>query len=288
MHSWITEKKTNITTAIRIPLSRTTTWEQWGLLFGDAHIDNPHSQLKLHKKHLEQAKERGAFIIGIGDTFDAMQGKSDKRADKSDLRPEVSNRSYLNSLVDFAYTFYSPYAPELTLLSKGNHETSVIAKVEYDLLDGLTCLLQRDGSPVICGGYRGWIQFFFNDGEFRTSKTAYYHHGSGGGGPVTKGIIGTNRKAIEVPDADFVFTGHIHEQWKFPIWRARLKKSGIEEISAQYHIQVPTYKEEYANEDSGFHHITGKPPKPLGAWWIRFYWSPDKNDVQTTFIEADV
>jgi hypothetical protein len=34
-----------------------------------------------------------------------------------------------------------------------------------------------------------------------------------------------------------------------------------------------TYKEEYGAGEGGWHIETGKPPKPLGAWWLRFTWS---------------
>jgi len=252
-------------------------------------LDNPHCLRDLHKHHLEQAKERNAFVQIHGDLFDAMQGKQDKRSNKSDLDMKLKSGTYLNDLVQFAFDFYEPYLQNLALISEGNHETSVTNRYEYSLLDGLVHDLRKSGSPVIRGGYRGWLKYMFTRGEsgHKNSKMAYYLHGSGGGGPVTKGVIQTNRRAVYLPDADIVYSGHIHESWIFPIERVRINKEGEERSDKQYHVQLPTYKDEFMNEGGGWHHETGKPPKPVGAWWVRFYYSKRSDRVEVQFLEAD-
>jgi hypothetical protein len=35
--------------------------------------------------------------------------------------------------------------------------------------------------------------------------------------------------------------------------------------------RVPPYKEEYEDGFGGWHVTIGKPPRRLGAWWLRFY-----------------
>lgn len=289
MKQWTVEKKTPVTTDIRIRYTGGE-WEQWGLISADRHIDNEHTDLSLQKYHLEQAKERGAFVLDFGDLFDAMQGKQDRRSDKSDLRPEHKTGSYLNTLVETAHDFLEPYAENLALIGEGNHETAIRKHHEYSLLDGLIYTLHKTGSQVVRGGYRGYLRFLFehDSGGSRMSKTAYYHHGHGGGGPVTKGVIQATRKASYLIDADFVFTGHIHEQWVFPIERVRLLSSGYEIRETQYHVQIPTYKEEFENVSGGFHHETGKPPKPVGAWWVRFYYSARTKRIEAQFIPTDI
>ena len=287
--SWTVKKSSEVQTEIRIPFNQSAGWEQWGLICADVHLDNPHCLRDLHRHHLEQALERDAFVLCIGDLFDAMQGKQDRRSNKSDLDARLKSGTYLNDLVEFAHEFYEPYIKQLALISEGNHETSVTNRYEYSLLDGLAYSLKKAGSPVVRGGYRGWVKFQFEheSGGRKHSKLAYYLHGSGGGGPVTKGVIQTNRRAVYLPDADMVFSGHIHESWIFPINRVRINLRGEERAEAQYHVQLPTYKEEFVNMPGGWHHETGKPPKPVGAWWMRLYYSNRTGRVEVQFLEAD-
>mgnify|MGYP002338684723 CR=1 FL=1 len=287
--SWSTKKDSAVQTTIHIDLQRATGWEQWGLLCADQHLDNPACDRDLHRRHLQQAADCGAFVLSFGDLFDAMQGKTDRRSAKDDLLPDVTSATYLNDLVHFAADFYRPFSENLALMGEGNHETAVTNKLEYSLLDGLVHELRTSGSSVIRGGYRGWIRFQFYSAENKhtESRRGYYMHGSGGGGPVTKGVIQSNRRAAYLPDADYVFSGHIHEQWILPIQQLRVNKTGTEYMSTQYHVQLPTYKDEFCNEPGGFAHETSKPPKPIGAWWIRFYWSVRDKIIKTQFVEAD-
>ena len=288
---WTIERAGPVCARVKIPYRKAADWEQWVLVSSDEHFDNPHSDRELHKLHLDQAKERGAIVCKFGDFFDAMQGKSDRRSSKRDLRQDLAeSRSYLNQLVEESAAFLEPYSANLALISEGNHETSVDNKIEYNLLDGLLyALSHRGGEHIIRGGYRGWIKFHFHAGDGgRMTKNAYYLHGSGGGGPVTKGVIQTNRRAVYLSNADYVFSGHIHEQWYMPIERVKLLENGREVQITQHHLQLPTYKQEFIEQGSGWHHETGKPPKPLGAWWIRFYYSSRSGGVREQFIPADV
>lgn len=293
--AWTVEKLSPVTTGIHIDMRRNDDWEQWGLITADRHLDSPYSNQELQRYHLDQAKECGAFVLDFGDLFDAMQGKSDRRSNKKELRPELmfdadldEPKSYLNRLVDYAAEFFEPYAQNMALISDGNHETSVDNKLEYNLIDGLMYKFSVMGSPVTRGGYRGWIRFLFEDTTYRTSRNGYWIHGYGGGGPVTKDVIQSNRKAAYLANADYVFSGHTHDQWQFPIERTRLLNSGKEVWDRQYHIKVPSYKDEFFNRSGGFHHETGKPPKPVGAWWVRFYWSNRRQEVVANFVEADI
>lgn len=297
--AWTVERGGPVCTKVRIEFEKSPEWEQWFLVSADRHIDNPKSDIALQKFHLEQAKERDAGVMDFGDFFDAMQGKTDKRSSKRDLLarfaalhldPEDDQTSYLNALVDYGAEFLAPYIKQFVVIGEGNHESSVANKLEYNLLDGLFREINRMGGTQVCkGGYRGWVKFQFQDkkGGMRIGRRAYYHHGSGGGGPVTKGVIQTNRRAVYLPDADYVFTGHIHEQWNLKIPRVRLLESGREVADVQHHVQLPTYKEEYLNTGGGFHHEKGGPPKPIGAWWMRFYWSTRSQEVKVQFTEAE-
>ena len=235
----------------------------------DRHWDNPKSDRKLQIRHLERAREEGALVVDVGDFFCAMQGKGDRRANKGDLRPEHDKPNYLNALSQTSAEFFEPYADLFAVISQGNHETSVIKHKEYDLTERLVHDLNRAGGNVQKGKYSGYIQVQFQSRHTSFSYLVYYNHGSGGGGPVTKGVIQTNRRAAFVADADLCVSGHIHESWLVEVMRERVDvRAATCFIEPQYHLQLPTYKEEYTHE--GFHIEKGRPPKPLGAWMVYF------------------
>ena len=57
---------------LKIPVTRNAGWEQWALLTSDRHIDSPKSDTRMQRRHLDLAAERGAFVLDMGDLFDAM------------------------------------------------------------------------------------------------------------------------------------------------------------------------------------------------------------------------
>lgn len=253
-------------------ISKERSFEQAFLLSADRHWDNTKSLHEMQLSHLEEAKKRKAGIIDFGDLFCAMQGKWDKRANKEALRPEHQVDDYLDALVDTATEFFAPYRKNMIRLTHGNHEIGVKKNHETDLTNRLVRALNNYGDcSVHLGGISGWVHFKFrSDQRHYQHKKLWYHHGYGGGGPVTKGVIQTNRKAVYLPDADFVVSGHIHEEWNLTITRVRLSDGSDIYLDEQEHIQIPTYKEEYGDGFSGWHNDTGKPPKPIGAKWLVF------------------
>ncbi len=271
---------------IKVPMERTQKWEQWVLLSADRHFDNPKSDIKMQKKHLQRAVERNAFVLDFGDLFCAMQGKYDPRSCKDDLSPETANGTYIDSLVDEADKLFSPFAENIALLGYGNHETNVLKRHETDLTKRLVDRLKTKNPDVLLGGYRGWIRLIFKDNTHSKAINIYYTHGAGGNSPVTKGVISTNRRAVYLPDADIVCAGHIHEAWVVPITRTRLLQNGHEVTDEQTHIQIPTYKEEFLGANKGFHAEKEGPPKPVGAWWLRFWWDTKSEHIQFDTIRA--
>lgn len=248
-------------------------FEQWFLLSSDRHHDNAHTDWGLEKKHLDQAKQRGAGIIDSGDLFCAMQGKWDKRADRSALREEYQYGNYLDRLVEVAVDFYAPYAEHFVIIGKGNHETAISKRHETDLTERLTQgLSTKTGHTVHAGGYGGWVKFIFQITKTqRRQINLKFWHGAGGGGPVTRGVITSNRMSVFLPDADIVMTGHTHDQWTVPIARERLRANGELYLDEQVHVRCGTYKDEYGDGHGGWHIERGGPPKPVGAQWLRFY-----------------
>ena len=238
-------------------------WEQRYLLISDVHFDSPHCDRKLLTKHLEQAKAVGAGVLCIGDWFDAMQGKNDKRASKDAIRSDNAHSNYFDSLVDRSNDYLLAYRDSIVLLADGNHETAITKHNETDILERLCRQLN-----TVHMGYSGFVRFMFQgEVSHRSSRRLYFHHGSGGGGPVTKGVIQTNRRASSV-DADIFVSGHIHEAWAVENIMVKLLDSGRIYLATQTHVQLPTSKQEYGA--NGYHMEKGRPPKPLGGYWLIF------------------
>jgi hypothetical protein len=270
---------------IRIELERSKAWEQWVLMTSDRHHDNPHCRHDLELKHLKEARERGAIIIDCGDLFDLMQGKYDPRSSKRDLNPAYcGDKPYLDAVLDEAIEFYAPYKDLFALVGRGNHEESIKNRLETDLVQRLA-----HGLGCHAGGYRGFIRFLFDPkggDAFRASKTLFYTHGAGGGGPVTKGVIKSARRAVYTPDADIVFSGHVHEAWVLEQPRFRVSQLHRLHIDTQYHVQSGTYKNEFEEIGTGWANEREFPPKPMGGWWIRFYYDRIDSKVKMEFHRA--
>lgn len=248
------------------------TWEQWALVQSDVHWDNPDCDWKLYRRHLEQAKERGAVVLQLGDTFCAMQGKYDKRSDKSKLRPEHQCGDYLDALVRTAADFHSPYAENIAMFAYGNHETAIRGKHETDLIQRLVGTL-KDRNPkcaTLVGGYSGWVRFMFEYAGARMSKRLWYIHGYGGGGAATKDMQQAHRQMVYVRDADIMCSGHTHHQWEDFNASIRLNDMNAVEQCDFTYLKCGTYKNEYKHGAGGWAVEKGIGPKPLGAWWIKF------------------
>lgn len=245
--------------------------EQWFLLRSDAHQDNPLCNRELEMKHLEEAKESKAIILDNGDLFCAMEGKGDPRGSKK-IRPEHIGSNYLDLLVKEAANRYEPYAHLWALMAMGNHEASVNDRRETNLTDRLASVLtDRTGHKVQGGGICNWVTIRMTSkcGQ-KAVYRIYMHHGYGGGGPVTLDVIQGQRKAASVEGADLYVSGHTHGNWTVPRYKTQLSPAtGLEEMKEVQMVKLPTYKDEFfSTEGRGFHHIKGRDPKPLGAYWL--------------------
>ena len=263
--------------------------EQWFLLQSDVHWDNPKCDRKKLKKHLDLAMKRNAPILDFGDFFCAMQGKYDRRSSKKDIRPEHANNNYLDSLVNTASEYLKPYAKLVTVRGVGNHESAIHKNHETDLTERLTERMRANGGIARRGGYSGYIRFHINNGKrANNSLKLWYFHGSGGGGPVTRGVIQTNRQSVYVSDADIIATGHVHESWQVAVQRIRLNQVDQVVHERQTHVKIAGYKEEYEDGYGGWHIETGKPPKPTGAWWLRIYQPSHESSGQKNPAEYEL
>ena len=258
---------------VRCDIKSQTSWDQWFLLRSDAHHDNPDCDREMEYKHLDQAMQRGAGILDAGDLFCAMQGKYDRRSDKSKVRPEHQCGDYLDALVRTAAEDYAPYAKNWILMGSGNHEVSVALSHETLLLDRLVHDIKGrvKDTPLKAGGYGGFVRFMFTRGNERSSVRMSYFHGSGGGGPVTRGVIQTNRRSAMI-EADIYWSGHVHEKTLVATDRAYLNDANVICQRRVEHVCTPGYKDEYHGGKGGWWVGTGKGPRRRGAAWLRFYW----------------
>lgn len=249
-------------------------WEQWVCVLSDLHWDNPKCQRQILKRDLELVKERGAVAIITGDLFCAMQGKYDPRNQKGDTRDEHNKPNYLNQLVRDSLNYFEDYAEHIAFVSYGNHETSIIDRCGFDLIEAFVDgLNDRKGTDIKVGGYNGYARMKFQINKTKnTSFLWYYTHGAGGGGEVTKGTIQAQRRAVWNPDAKLITSGHIHEQWLMHNTRYRVSDTNHGYLDSQVHISVPTYKEEYNDGKPSYHTLKGRPPKPLGCQWLRLFY----------------
>lgn len=239
-------------------------------MLSDLHWDNPKCDQDLLKKHLDYCKEENIPVMINGDMFCLMQGRGDNRRNKSDIRPEHNNARYLDSVVETAVEWFTPYADILTVIGYGNHETGIIKWQETDILQRFVDLLNlKCHSNVQVGGYGGWIVIKMNNhSRIATTKIKYFH-GSGGGGVVTKGALNLTR-ALELYEGCDVYTmGHIHENAARNDVRDALESNSKKGYSINHkpiHLMITgTYKEEYGDGSKGWHVERGAPIKPIGG-----------------------
>ena len=256
-------------TVLRIESTALAEWQQWFLVASDVHLDNPHCDRGLLRAHLDEAVQRQAGIILLGDTLDLMQGRDDPRRDGSSMKAEYLI-DYIDKVVADASDFLRPYAERIVMISEGNHESSVRKRLGTNPTKRLA-----DSLGVQCMPYSGWIMFRITSDEKKRSTyntiRCYYHHGAGGGGAVTRGVIATNRRSAMIDGAHIMLSGHIHESWQVWTPKATVNSQGTPHVIDQLHVSTGTYKDEYSAGE-GYHIEKGRPPKPIGGTWLRLWY----------------
>lgn len=234
------------------------------LLMSDEHWDNAHCDLHLLRRHHMEARQHSAPVLKFGDLFCAMQGKWDRRSDQNQLRNEHRGNNYLDKLVSTAASWYRPFADDIALITPGNHETSIQDRHQTNLTERLHQELSRHSDRTRMGGYWGYVQIEAQDtGGSTRSFQLNYHHGYGGGGEVTRGMIDNNRTRGQY-DADVFYSGHIHRRNMDENIVTRLSRLTLQRHK-QLFLRGSTYKDEHAD---GWHAQQGRAARPLGGWWL--------------------
>jgi hypothetical protein len=245
-------------------------WSQEHLGLADIHFDSVHCKRNILTKLLNQAKEQEAGIFVIGDLCDVMQVKGDPRSSKNELRPEYLVEDYLDAVVDDAIEYFAPYRHNMIMVSEGNHETSVSGHHETNVIGRICKALDIQHL-----GYAGYVRFMFRyDKDGRKSGMSsipmWFHHGSGGGGEVTKGVSRAQREMGPVPDARIYVGGHIHRSWRVDDMRVRLTPAGKTTTERTLHVCLPTMKDEF-DLRGGYHVVKGRWPRVVGGYWFKFW-----------------
>ncbi len=255
------------------------------LFLADVHWDSAHCRLDLLKKTMDEAKQDNTPVFIFGDLFDAMQGKWDPRSSQDTLRDEHRGGNYLDLLVDTAVEWFTPYKDILALISYGNHETSIMKRHEVDLIQRLVGALRSKKSQVLVGPYWGFILMAITCRRYRESadviKRISWHHGYGGGGEVTRGMIDSSRTR-SMYDADVYVSGHIHRRNFDENVMTRVSSKGTAYNTQQLFLRCSSWKE----ETSGYHVEKGRAARPLGGWWINYeYHRNSLNDKYDIIIK---
>ena len=260
-------------------------------ILSDLHWDNPHCNRELLKAHLDYCLKEDIPVFINGDFFCLMQGKGDRRGNKSDVRPEHAFNNYFDSIVKTAVDWFTPYAHIIKLIGYGNHETSVIRHQETDIIARFVDLLNyKCNSNVLTGGYGGWIWFNYHNSNMVKSLKLKYFHGSGGGGVFSKGSIILTR-GLAMFEADIFTMGHIHENAARTDAKEILYlKKGVCEVRHKYihNMITGTYKDEYSIGNGGFHIEKGRPIKVLGGRILTLDFDRNKiNNIRTLKCAID-
>lgn len=259
-------------------------WEQWFLLTSDWHKDSIYFQHDLFHRHMALAKERDAGIFCFGDDHDLMQSRDDPRRSMRELKSEFAVEDYLDEVCRVSSEELAPYAPNVLMMSDGNHNSQPRKRLGVNISRRVAESL---GATWL--GWAGWIEFKFarNNGKSnRSTQNWWFEHGSGGGGRSSRGMQYVSHRASYLPDANGILSGHIHWTWIFPHRRVRKYGSGKTGKDIQWHASLPTYKDEF-NLEGGWHVERGGEPRPIGGIWLRFY--HDRNShgcVGTELVHA--
>ena len=194
-----------------------------------------------------------------------MQGKWDKRADQTQLREEHRGNCYIDKLVNTAGKYYAPYADNIALLTPGNHEQSIVDRHQTNLCERLIVKLREKSKVPHLGDYWGFVKLKFHFGNTYETKNLFYHHGYGGGGEVTRGMIDNNRTRGQY-NADIFYSGHIHRRNMDENIMTECNNQGTIVQRRQLFLRGGTYK----NETRGWHAAGGRAARPLGGYWLKF------------------
>jgi hypothetical protein len=183
-------------------------------------------------------------------------------------------------VVKYAGELFEPYRPYVRILGTGNHEMKWAKWNGFDPTAALIELLNCDDDwpPIKHGGVSGWYRTRFrwgtSDRAPSVAHTLWYHHGSGGDAPVTKGAIEFSRMESRW-QADCYTMGHKH--WRSSAFGAcgYLSPTDLPRRREHLLLQTGSYLLNHldSSQDNPTHMMYAEefnhPPKPMGGWFLR-------------------
>ena len=260
---------------------------------GDLHLDSAYADRGALRYALDQAVAADAPIVILGDVFDAMQSRGDRRASKDALITRYGRNDYLNAMLEDAIEFLRPYARHVWIMLHGNHDADITKYHEVDLIRLLAHELNREGADIATPGYQTHVAL-----KLRPSTSKFAHvvwgfvtHGHGGGAVMTGGVLNASRRAMWLPQPDFVISGHLHRDFgNFPTGQLRVTQGGRVYKFSVRHAQCGAWKNESPSA-ANWANQKGMHPVPVGpAYWLEARRARGENPVPAwlvKFIEVD-
>lgn len=266
------------------------------LFCSDIHLDSIGCKREILKNHFDEIKKADGLIFIFGDLLDVMATYGDRRLQREDVDLQFiqRGRTYLDCVLEYTINFLKPYAKNIALISKGNHETVISKFHNIDLINHIVYALNmEEGAKIQVGQYSGFIMFRMAGNQKTTSRTKviHYHHGFGGSAKRSKGILDVQIEAMKYPDAEMLVRGHTHQKWYDPsTTRMRLTDQGRIYKDKIKYIQSGSYVDGIGDGKSGWAVEKNFNPTDIGGWFVDFTFkiSDGKKFIQTTVIETPV
>jgi UDP-2,3-diacylglucosamine pyrophosphatase LpxH len=276
--------------SVTLEIPAKSTEELTVMLASDIHYDSCACDIKLFEKHLRIAEEKQAPVIIAGDLFDAMQGRDDPRRSIEELKSEYAVSSYFDAIVLDVSRFLLKFKVPYYIIGLGNHETSVLRKINTDLVQRLCLLLRLEGQPAEAMGYWGYVRFMFKykKGGGSAVKNLYYHHGKSNGAPVTKGIIQVNRQGVYLHDADIVLNGHNHQSYCMPVQVEKLNQMTMRPYTQTvWYLRTPGYKMSPGDslQTWGYGPEKHRSPTPRGCMFVNMTYTHSSENVEADIVQ---
>jgi UDP-2,3-diacylglucosamine pyrophosphatase LpxH len=266
------------------------------LFCSDIHLDSIGCKRQILKSHFDEIKKADGLIFIFGDLLDVMATYGDRRLQREDVDPQFiqRGRTYLDCVLEYTIKFLKPYAKNIALISKGNHETVINKFHNIDLINHIVYALNmEEGAKIQIGQYSGFVMFRMLGGSRKmiSTKVIHYHHGFGGNAKRSKGMMDVQIEVMKYPDAQILVRGHTHQKWYDPsTTRMRLTEKGFIFKDKVKYIQSGSYVDGIGDGKAGWAVEKNFSPTDIGGWFVDFTFkaSNGKKFIQTTVIETPV
>ncbi len=266
------------------------------LFCSDIHLDSIGCKREILKKHFDEIKKADGLIFIFGDLLDVMATYGDRRLQREDVDPQFiqRGRTYLDCVLEYTINFLKPYAKNIALISKGNHETVINKFHNIDLINHIVYALNmEEGAKIQIGQYSGFVMIRMSGNSKRglVTQIIHYHHGYGGNAKRSKGILDVQIEVMKYPDANILVRGHTHQKWYDPSTaRMRIGQKGTIYKDKVKYIQSGSYVDGIGDGKSGWAVEKNFNPTDIGGWFVDFTYrmTEGKKFIQTTVIETPV